>query len=92
MQMISNFIWPEVKGNAILKFEWEGRLPQQENGSDCGLFMLEFMLRAFHDVRTLTNFLVDENRTGNFEPLFTSDLILKRRDQYRDLIMNVAEA
>jgi Ulp1 family protease len=63
----------------------------QENGSDCGLFMLEFMLRAFHDFSTLTDFLGSDEH-GESETLFSSELILKRREQYRGLIQDVSEA
>ena len=81
--MISAFIWPDAKTKDVKVIsDFQQRLPQQENGSDCGIFMLEFMLRAYHDFLSLTDFLSDEAATENSctEPLFTSQLILKRRD------------
>jgi len=54
--------------------------------------MLEFMLRAFNDFNAFTDYLRDEYAEPSPEQLFTSELILKRRDQYKDLIFEMSEA
>ena len=79
LNYISEFLWSESKDVKVIE-SFGHRLPQQENGSDCGLFMLEFMLRAFHDLNRLTDFLDNEQKRS--EALFGSSLILKRREQY----------
>lgn len=72
IKMISQFIWPDAKDCEVVH-DFDDRLPQQDNGSDCGIFMLEFMLRAYHDLDSFTNFLSDESKSpDSFEPLFTS--------------------
>lgn len=88
--MMSEFIWNDSKDQVKIIENFGDRLPQQENGSDCGLFMLEFMFRAYHDFNKLTDFLDKDNEQTRPEELFDQNLIRKRRADYLKLVQKMS--
>ena len=87
---MAEFIWTDSKEEIKIVEKFGSRLPQQQNGSDCGLFMLEFMFRAYKNFDRLTDFL--DNEQNRSEQLFGSSLILKRREDYLWLVTQVSRA
>ena len=88
---MSEYIWPDSKEDVNIIENFGDRLPQQENGSDCGLFMLEFMFRAYYNFNRLTDYLDNHKEQTGRGLLFDSELIQSRRKEYCQLVNDLSE-
>lgn len=71
-------IWPGFDKKVV--YDFGPRMPRQTNGIDCGVFALEFLIRAYMNPKKFMKAM--KNKASN-APIFSTALITSRRLQYR---------